>query len=213
MNVSAAHVKGAFLEPSMDALALNLGQCYRLQNRTPQCDSLADHLARIQADSPTERFHLEQATGLVVVVAAENESEGAVEQAIAGAADTLARELRGVELNGASGVLKAKGIARHLRGPLNVLCDVDDGAVSGYSGSEILHAAFAVGDVLRAVPSRQLFSPSVEHELRGRLFRKLHDLHSSAAPSMGKRPAADAPGSGGPDGPGATLSSSGDRSV
>jgi hypothetical protein len=206
VNVSAAHVKDSFLDPAMDARALNLNQAFRLTNQTPECDSLLEHLARIHPDGPSERFHLQQMHALAVVVVAENETEGQIEQRIARSADLLSRDLRGVELNGASGVLTAKAIARRLRGPLQVLVDVDElGAHAGHPGTAILDAAFAVGDVLRLVPSRQLLQPQVEHELRGRLFEKLRDLHSSAAPSEGTSPAADRPALGGQLAPGTLL--------
>ena len=172
MNVSADHVKQSFLGPAMDARALNLNQNFRLANGTPECDSLFEHLRCIEVDTREERTHLELALGLVTVVSAENMSEGAIEQLICGAADTLARDLRGVELNGVSGVLKAKSIARRLRGPLALL-----GSPAALPSMAFVDAVREVDDVIRLVPSSQLLSAGVEHELGGARFRLLRELH------------------------------------
>lgn len=167
MNVSAAHVRASFLDPAMDARALNLEQHFWIDNGTPECDSVLDHLACIDPDSISERTHLEQLRALAFVVAAENMSEGQIERTICGAADLLARDLRGVELNGVSGVLAAKGIARLVRGPVDRML----------AGDESFEDACALVDVFARVPSAQLLSHAVEHELWTKRFAKLRELH------------------------------------
>lgn len=176
MKASAALVQREFLEPAMDARSLNLSQHFRIDNGTPDCDSVLDHLACIDPDSRTERTHLQQLRALTLVLVAENMSEGAIERHICGAADVLARDLRGVELNGVSGVLKAKGVARRLRGPLSVL-----GTEAQLPSMALVDAVRQVDEVLALVPQGQLFAPGVEHELGGKRFRLLRELHARRA--------------------------------
>lgn len=183
MKVSAGTVRREFLDRGLDARALNLEQAGLLFDPSPECDSIAEvvvALSRLLAEPclPSNarsqvRVLVARLVPIVRRLAASNTAEGDLQRALCGAADRLTRELRDAELNiprDAAAVLSAKQIARALRGPLRVLVDGDEDPL------EVADAVRQVEDLLDRVPSVQLLSPWVEHELRGRKFRLLRRL-------------------------------------
>jgi hypothetical protein len=173
MNVSAATIRNGMLEPALDARALNLAE----QN---ECEALIDHLAHLHPAGP-DSAEVAEIRRLARLIHDQNTAEGEHECAICHNADTLARELRGVELNGISGVLTAKAIARKLREPLNVLSNM-----AGHDARRIVDAVRAVDDVIKQVPAAQLLAPQVRHELWHRRFDLLCDLHARRARRAGE---------------------------
>jgi hypothetical protein len=167
--VTAATVRTSFLEPGMDARALNIEQARLLENETPGLDSLAEVL-------DVARPLLPPGLGSVLVSVAtrldtSNEVEGRMEQAIAGAADGLTRTLRGLELAGNGSPFVARAIARRLREPL---ATVADPAAAG--ARELVEAGRIIGEVLGSVPATQVFTATVAHELGEEKYRALCEL-------------------------------------
>ena len=159
--LTAASARRDYLHPSMDARGANTEQAHLLRNDTPAVDSVAECIERIR-DMPDLASHpiVAHLTDLVERLIVSNDAEGDFECHIAGAADTLVRELRRAELGGTSTALTAKGIARKLRAPLQVI-----NAGRGESAEARLNAFAAIHLTVCAVPQTQLLSPAVRHEL------------------------------------------------
>jgi hypothetical protein len=181
VNVSAATIRRGMLEPALDARAINIAE-------ERQCESLLDHIANLHPAGPGSA-EVAEIRRLALLLHDENSAEGDLEREVIHNADTLTRDLRGVELNGVSGVLTAKCIARLLREPLNVLCDM-----AGHDAHTIVHAARQVDDVIRQVPTAQLLAPQVRHELWHRRFDLLCDLHARRTRRASETAPAASPG-------------------
>lgn len=160
-HLTAASARRDYLHPSMDARGANTEQAHLLRNDTPAVDSVAECIELIR-DMPDLEAHpiVGHLTDLVERLIISNEAEGDFECHIAGAADTLVRELRRAELSGTSTALTAKAIAHHLRAPLQVI-----NAGRGESAEARLNAFAAIHKIVCSVPHSQLQSPAVRHEL------------------------------------------------
>ncbi len=162
--VTAATVRHGFLEPGLDVVARVL----REYDPSPGIDSLLEMQRALLLRLPPGRdrqLHLRLNRRLIEL----NIGEHRDARRITGNADQLARDLRHAELNDPGHrPLTAKGIARQLRPHLAVLADV-----AGASGAEVVRAARVLGAAIARVPSAQLLSPAVRHELGERKFAVL----------------------------------------
>lgn len=159
--LSAATVRHAVLEPGMDARALNIEQSRIVFDPSPESDSLVEVLADLGA--------YQQAKPHLIALTRSNHAEGKLECGITLWADTLATDLRDLELNGGAGALSGKSLARALREPLR--------AFAGSGGAaERARAAAAIWRVTKGHPRAQLLTPSVRHELGAAKFRLLEEM-------------------------------------
>lgn len=176
--LTAATVRGAFLHPAMDARALNLGQALLVANPSPEADSIVELLDVLRADDTGEARGVYTLRRLVCDLNDANAREGQCERRIAGSADTLARDLRHLELNdrpalGPSSVA-AKSIARTLRAPLRTLDELGGGVTPDAIG--LVRAVRAVDAVISRLPSEQVLSATVRYELGEAKFRVLEGI-------------------------------------
>lgn len=188
MTLTAATTRRAFLEPALDARALNLAQQRLIHNPSPEPDSVLELLALMTADTRGEREAFKALVGGAVRLGQSNRAEGGFEARIAGAADRLAVELRDAETGGSPGALTAKAIARALREPLRTIARPPLGAPE-----RLVAAGRAVGEIFALVPSEQLLSPAVEHELGREKFGALCALHAERNDGAGADGTAPAP--------------------
>jgi hypothetical protein len=179
--VTAGVVERAFLEPGLEAVALNRQQQRLLYDPSPAVDSALEHLLALwrlagppssPQGSPDVAAHVTATLSLGRRLASSNAREREHVRAVCGEADRLTRDLRFAERVAADAGLSAKAIARQVRAPLTVLegRDPDDQWA-------VVDAVFALDLVFAAVPAAQLFSPAVRHELRGRRFALLRELY------------------------------------
>jgi hypothetical protein len=159
-HLTAATARRDYLHPSMDARGANTEQAHLLRNDTAAVDSIAECIELLREHDLSEHPLFGYLVNLVERLIASNDAEGEFECRIAGAADTLVRELRRAELSGTSRALTAKAVARHLRAPLAV---IDRGR--GESAAARLDAFAAIHKIVCSVPRAQLQSPAVRHEL------------------------------------------------
>jgi hypothetical protein len=188
--VTAALIRRDYLEPGMDARALNDAQARLVSNPdTPELDSLTERLA---AMGPTLRGtgatpHLIHAFDLALELRDSNRSEGAIERGICGSADRLVTDLRSLELSGSGGnPLTAKALARALREPLRVIAE-PRGDPRAW-----VDAGRTVGEIFARTPSGQLFAPEVLRDLgkaKAAALRELYDRRETkgaATPAKGR---------------------------
>ena len=175
-DVTAATIRREFLEPVLDARAHNVLQERLIANKTPEVDSVADLLGVLTADTRGEREILRKLYATAGMLRGSNRQEGASEQSIAAAADVLATDLRGIELNGVTTALTAKSIARQLREPLRML------ALSPVAAGAFVEAGRTIERVVARAPLAQLLSPAVEHELGAEKFQVLRELLAQRVP-------------------------------
>ncbi len=190
MTVTAALIRRDYLEPGMDARALNDAQARLVSNPdTPALDSLTERLA---AMGPTLRGtgatpHLVHAFDIALALRDSNRSEGGIERGICGSADQLFTDLRSLELSGSGGnPLTAKALVRELREPLRVIAEPYAGDPRAW-----VDAGRTVGEIFARTPSGQLFSPAVTRELgkaKAAALRELYDRRETkgaATPAKG----------------------------
>lgn len=189
MSVTAATVRRNFLEPAMDARALNLDQARLLYDPSPEVDSLFEvsHAVATSPELRVARRHAPRLMHLLGQLHEKNEQEGDRQLLIAGAADLLVTDLRALELSGASpSALPAKAIARELREPLRRLL-----APAGGDLFELLGDLRAVDRLIGRTPRAQLLSRTVRYELGKEKFALLERLCESATPPGSKEGVAE----------------------
>ena len=168
--LSAAAVRRSFLEPAMDAIALNRRQTRLLANPDPELNSLTELAVALRDGA--EPYELHALATLCVQLRDANAREGGFELLLAGAADDLAIDLHARERNGqASQLLGIRAAANALRAPLGVLQDPPAGDVLA-----VIDATRAVDRVLAVAPRAQLLCPALEHELGAAKFALLWHL-------------------------------------
>lgn len=171
MSVTADHVRRAFLDPAMDARALNQDQARLIYDPSPEVDSLLEVLGQVSPATDECRRHMKRAIAKCVKLGLSNRGEGGLEARVAGAADQLTRELHGQQLQGNSAIA-AKACARMLREPLSAIACPPLG-----EPRRLIEAGRAVGEVFVRVPSEVLLSRAVEHELGVEKFALLSALY------------------------------------
>ncbi len=176
--VTAPTVRRLFLEPGMDARALNDAQARLVSNPdTPELDSLTERLAAMgpALRGTTATPHLVHAFDIALALRDSNGTEGQIQRTICGSADRLVTDLRSLELSGSGGAspLTAKAIARALREPLRVIAEPSLGDPRAW-----VDAGRTVGEIFARTPSGQLFAPAVTRELgkdKAAALRELYD--------------------------------------
>lgn len=191
--LTAAVIRRDYLEPSLDALALNDAQDRLIQNDTPEADSLIEHLAALAPVVRETRAvpNLISLFDQAIELRDWNRSEGRCVRTVSGNADTLVTDLRTLELSGRGTPRRAKAIARELREPLRVLAD----RIAGDARDESVEAGIRLGEIIARTPSAQLFSPAVLRELgsaKAACLRNWHARRDNTAPQPMQ--AATAPG-------------------
>lgn len=174
MNVTHPFVVARFVDPSLDAIALNRQQRDLVFNPSEEADSIIEHLLHVRPDSRAERDHLRAAAKLSLQFAELNDGEFSHLRTIAGTADRLARDLHVAERNGLGASVRAKAIANRIRDALKVIYAKDP---SERTARDYLEAVWALGDLFREVPADQLFTPALEHELGKGRMRQLRELY------------------------------------
>lgn len=175
MSVTAATTRRTFLDPAMDAIALNREQQRLVYDPSPEVDSLLEHVNALAAAAPGP-------TGTILALLrrflASNQLEGDSERRIAAAADQLTRDLRRSELNSVAprphAAIPAKRLARTLRGPLAAILSPADRDPLAF-----VAAVRRVDDAIRAVPTVQLLAPTVRRGMRAEQFALLELLVAS----------------------------------
>lgn len=163
VQLSAATVRRTLLDPAIDARELNLDE-----QRT--CYAIAAQLKHLTGGD-------RQAMALLLRrLAFDNAQEGAHEDAITDTAETLARDLRGAELNAGALELTARAVARRVSGPLDIIANP-----AAHDSMAFVTAVRAVDDVLARCPRAQLLSPRVKTQLRQRKFDLLTELANRKA--------------------------------
>jgi len=167
--ITAALARSAFLDPALEAQALNDEQGLLLYNPSEEPDSLLE-LVRAERDRATPAAHTLRLARLTRQLATSNGRERYFERSIAGAADQIVRATRDLELNRAGeAVLAAKAIARALREPLRML-------TAERLDWQAIQAAREVDRLLARVPRLQVLSPTVAHELGKAKYELLQRL-------------------------------------
>lgn len=182
--LTAATVRHGFLEPALDARALNDAQQRLIQNDTPEVDSVTEHLTLIGrhlrgTDATPDLVHL---FDRVLELRDSNVAEGGLERTICGRADRLVTDLRTLELSGSGGPspLAARSLARRLREPLRVIAEPPLG-----DPRALVDAGRKVGEVIAHIPAEQLFTRDVTRELGERRAATLRALYERRATNEG----------------------------
>lgn len=150
------------LHHAMDARAANLEQDRLLHNPDPEINSIAEFAPYVRAEA-RPKFEV-----LVGRTLRSNIAEGNSEMEMAGLMeDELARK----RLAPTSERWTAKRIARELRDPLAVIA-----APAKHDGIAFYRACTTVRELVRELPSHQLLSGAVRHELRATKFALLAKL-------------------------------------
>lgn len=187
--ISAGTARRELLDPALEARALNLEQSALIANDTADADCVVDFIGMLRTErslSTRERIDFAR---LVRTLHGSNAREGLFERSVAGAADSLVRGLRDLELNSAGeAALAGKQIARRLRGPLGVLAAADR------VDRRVIDALRDVDRVCRRVPTLQMLSPTVRREIGDHRFDLLCELVGRPNPLQRR----DADGSGPP---------------
>lgn len=156
--LTAAALRRDYLEPVLDAQAVNDVQAHATANATPETDCVVDHLNQIVArphDSAHVLRHAAEALAHAARVYELNQAERAYERQIAGAADRDVRDVRRVELRGESPAVTAREIVPVARLAPDLLGVLARGKV-------------AAGTFMRVVcfaPVGQMLAPAVAHEI------------------------------------------------
>jgi hypothetical protein len=168
--LTAATVRQAFLEPGMDLVALTGWQDLLIENRqTPQLDSIVEVLEAVRPQLPPGEGA--ELTALLLRLSHLQGEEGRIQHLIAGAADGITRRLRGLELAGTGSPFTSQAVARRLREPLAAIVDAEN-----RTARELVEAGRIVGEVLGALPARQIFTAEVEHQLGAVKYAALRSL-------------------------------------
>ena len=189
MNVvTAATVRRAFLEPALDALALNDAQDRLIQNDTPEADSMIEHLAALGPVVRGTRAvpNLITLFDQAISLRDWNRGEGGCVRVVSGHADGMVTDLRARELRGGLGgqplPLAAKSVAHAIREPLRIL-------VESTGEWPRLRAACDIERQVGHLPQEQLFSPAVTRELgkaKAAALRELYDRRENGAATPAK---------------------------
>lgn len=171
IDLSSATVQRVFLSPGMDARALNVEQQRILFDDSPEPDSLIELLQAIDPDTKAEARAFRQLIHGAVELYRSNGSEGEFELAICGAADQLARDLHDEVQNHGREQMVVKAIARKLRPALATIAKPPVG-----EPRSLVAAGRAIGEVTSQVPTDQLLSPGLRHELGAGRYELLCSL-------------------------------------
>jgi hypothetical protein len=173
-QISAATVRREFLEPAMDTRAVNIDD-------HDLSVTLADDLERLHCPVDDARL-LREVRALSRRAIVINTTEGNLEKQIVGAADRLARDLRGIELNAAALELTARVIAARLRGPLAVIQQYE--TTGAGDAMALVAAGREIERVAARCPTSHLLSPRVRKELRARKYQLLRDILNGPAVTL-----------------------------
>jgi hypothetical protein len=114
-------MRGTFLEPALDARALNLQQQALIANSTEEIDSLVEIVRSLARSArPDQRPVVAALVTITRELARLNQAEGELQRQIAGAAHEFVSQMRSEELAGRN-ALATKSVARALRSPLEIL--------------------------------------------------------------------------------------------
>ncbi len=163
--ITSASINTAFLEPAMEARALNLSQYDPSAAVDSSLERIRALALRLPPSSEREELLLE-----VEETIASNVLEASAELSLCGDADRLVTDLRGAELGRIRQVLGTKTIARRLRKPLDDLLDDDSIGRRQFEAHAVIRATIA------EVPRLMLLSDAVAHELGNEKFALLLDL-------------------------------------
>jgi hypothetical protein len=172
--ITAGVLQRDALEPVLDARALNIVEPHLIGEELADLRVLSGLVDRLRgSDRTVAEREVSEIAGICREVALTNHQEGEREQHAAATLDSLVCDLHDGERNGSpvDRLITAKGIARRLREPLDVLL-----SPAGHDARAFIRAAWAVRDVLDHASLAQIRSAGLLSQLGPRKHQLLVGL-------------------------------------